>query len=411
MRRAARRLAGASSVAVFEDLGVQMSLHSTLSSYLEKLLWLLTGNFAKPGAQYVPTSLVNIAGGGLRGGGSIAHQPGRRRAHHLRPRARQRHRRGDPHRPPRPLPGHARRERQPGPLARRQPADARGPVVARAPRGDRRRHDRDGPPGALRAARAVAVREVGGHVLQLRLPPQRVPPAAPAARAAARHARRARDPRPAVRGAGRVRRGRRRAAAGRGGGEPGRVRRRLLRGAGRQARARPLRADLLYRTLGPTLPDGAAAAAALWGAAHRCAQENPASVAAAGFTGEGLEAGEQLFDAILASPSGVVFSVDEPEIGLARLRTDDGRVHLAIPELLDELDALATEPAPGGSRRLPVRAVGRRAPVVHRQHDLPRSRRGGSATRPGRCGSAPSTPRGSAWSTAPSSGSPPSGGA
>ena len=33
-----------------------MTLHSTLCSYLEKLLWLLTGNFAKPGAQYVPTS-------------------------------------------------------------------------------------------------------------------------------------------------------------------------------------------------------------------------------------------------------------------------------------------------------------------------------------------------------------------
>ncbi|MEQ1786768.1 MAG: molybdopterin-dependent oxidoreductase, partial [Acidimicrobiales bacterium] len=75
VRRAARRLGGASSVAVFEDLGVQMSLHSTLSSYLEKLLWLLTGNFAKPGAQYVPTSLVNIAGGGVKGGGSSRTSP------------------------------------------------------------------------------------------------------------------------------------------------------------------------------------------------------------------------------------------------------------------------------------------------------------------------------------------------
>ena len=47
----------------------------------------------------------------------------------------------------------------------------------------------------------VAVREVGGDVLQLRVPPQRLPPAAPAARPAARHAARARDPRPALRGA------------------------------------------------------------------------------------------------------------------------------------------------------------------------------------------------------------------
>jgi formate dehydrogenase len=111
--------------------------------------------------------------------------------------------------------------------------------------------------------------------------------------------------------------------------------------------------NLLYRALGPTLPDGAAAAAALWGAAHRCAQENPASVAQAGFSGEGLEPGERLFDAILASPSGLVFSVDDPDVGLARLRTDDGKAHLAIAELLEELDRLAVEVAPGGSDEFP----------------------------------------------------------
>src|SRR5205085_3114405 len=44
LRATARRIGSASSVAFFEDLGVQMSLHSTLSSYLEKLVWLLTGN-------------------------------------------------------------------------------------------------------------------------------------------------------------------------------------------------------------------------------------------------------------------------------------------------------------------------------------------------------------------------------
>ena len=68
---------------------------------------------------------------------------------------------------------------------------------------------------------------------------------------------------------------------------------------------------VLYRTLGPTLPDGAASAAILWGAAHRCALGFPESVRRAGFAGEGLELGEALFDAILASPSGVTFTVDE----------------------------------------------------------------------------------------------------
>ncbi len=66
LRRAARRIAAADRVAVFEDLGVQMGLHSTLNSWLEKLIWVLTGNFGKAGAQYSSTSLVALArsGGG-----------------------------------------------------------------------------------------------------------------------------------------------------------------------------------------------------------------------------------------------------------------------------------------------------------------------------------------------------------
>jgi anaerobic selenocysteine-containing dehydrogenase len=68
---------------------------------------------------------------------------------------------------------------------------------------------------------------------------------------------------------------------------------------------------VLYRTLGPTLPKGAAAAAALWAAAHRCAMANRPSVERAGFSGEGTDLGDALFDAILNNPSGVTFSVDD----------------------------------------------------------------------------------------------------
>ena len=39
IRGAARRIAAAASVAVFEDLGIQMNRHSTLNSWLEKLVW------------------------------------------------------------------------------------------------------------------------------------------------------------------------------------------------------------------------------------------------------------------------------------------------------------------------------------------------------------------------------------
>jgi formate dehydrogenase len=56
LRVAARRIGTAHSVAVFEDLGVQQAPNSTLCSYLNKLLWILTGNFAKRGAQHLHSS-------------------------------------------------------------------------------------------------------------------------------------------------------------------------------------------------------------------------------------------------------------------------------------------------------------------------------------------------------------------
>jgi anaerobic selenocysteine-containing dehydrogenase len=108
---------------------------------------------------------------------------------------------------------------------------------------------------------------------------------------------------------------------------------------------------VLYRTLGPTLPGGAASAAVLWGAAHRCTLAHPEAVRAAGFVGEGLDAGEQLFDAILAGVSGVVFTEEEPEDSWRRVR--DGRADLLIPELVPELEGLATEVPPGDDPEWP----------------------------------------------------------
>jgi anaerobic selenocysteine-containing dehydrogenase len=102
---------------------------------------------------------------------------------------------------------------------------------------------------------------------------------------------------------------------------------------------------LLYRTLGPTLPHGAAAAAALWPLAHRCAQDNPDGVRRAGF-GEGQAAGEALFEAILAAPHGVVITDDEQEETWRRL--GGRRIQLEVPELLNELAELGgrSDPRP-----------------------------------------------------------------
>jgi anaerobic selenocysteine-containing dehydrogenase len=107
---------------------------------------------------------------------------------------------------------------------------------------------------------------------------------------------------------------------------------------------------LLYETLGPSLrtPDGvpAAGAAAVWGLAHRCALAYPDSIRRAGIEGDGPALGEALFDAILASPSGITFTVDDYDETMRRVETPDGRVSLAVPMLLAEFDGLADEPSP-----------------------------------------------------------------
>jgi len=71
---AARRIGTASSAAVYEDLGVQQSPNSTLVSYLDKLVWILTGNFGKPGAMFLHSAFASIAvdGGPANGVGGKA---------------------------------------------------------------------------------------------------------------------------------------------------------------------------------------------------------------------------------------------------------------------------------------------------------------------------------------------------
>jgi anaerobic selenocysteine-containing dehydrogenase len=95
---------------------------------------------------------------------------------------------------------------------------------------------------------------------------------------------------------------------------------------------------LLYETIGASLPEGAEGAAAVAGLAQLCFLSQAESVRRAGF-----ESGDELFDAILASPSGVVFTVDDYEETWARILHPDGRIHLAIPDLLAELAGLADE--------------------------------------------------------------------
>ena len=104
---------------------------------------------------------------------------------------------------------------------------------------------------------------------------------------------------------------------------------------------------VLYRTLGPQLPAGLAPAASLWGLAHLYVRRQPDAARRAGFGGSALAAGNALFKAIIDSPSGVIFAVSEYADSWKAVRRPGHRIELAIPELLEELKSLdAGLPAP-----------------------------------------------------------------
>ena len=102
---------------------------------------------------------------------------------------------------------------------------------------------------------------------------------------------------------------------------------------------------VMYLTLGDVLPEGMASAAPVWFSAHQCAMRYADAVKAAGFEDVADEdLGDALFEAIIASRDGVVITRHTYEQGWSMVRTDDGKVHAEIPELLDDLAALGNSP-------------------------------------------------------------------
>jgi len=354
VRAAARRLARAASVAVFEDLGVQMNRHSTLVSYLEKLVWLLTGNLAKPGAQYAPSTLVPLARtkrGETSGQGPVSPVVGARILGGLVPcnviaeeiltdhPARYRAMIVESANPAHSLADSPRMREALGALdvvvvidvAMTETARLADYVLPAATQFEKfeatffnfefphnvfhLRHPLLDPPAGYDVLPEPEIHARLVEALGAVTPEQLAPLRAAAAEgreafASAFFAATAADP---------------------------------SLGA--------IAPVVLYRTLGPTLPDGAAAAAVLWAAAHRCAQANPEGLRRAGFDGDGLQPGEKLFDAIISSPSGVVFTVDDDEATWRRVHPDG--VQLALPELLDEMASLVDETPPGANGEWP----------------------------------------------------------
>ena len=348
VRSVARRIATATSVASFEDLGVQMNQHSTLVSYLHLLLMLLTGHFGKRGAMYRPTALVPLVAGAT-GPGSIKPTPvtgaaiigGLIPCNSL---------------PDEILGEHAKRFRgmwvesanpahslADAPRMREALAALELLVVVDVAMSETARLAHYVLPVASQLEKAEATFfnfEFPRNVFHLRK--ALLPPADGLFSEAELHARLLEHlvavPVDAV-------------AALRDAWQQGRAAFRrafaeLIASAPQAAAVLPV---LLYRAIGDLLPPGLAEGAALWGVCQLAAKHQRAAIQRAGIGSDATgtaEVADALFDAMLAAPSGLVFSVDDWDESMRRIATPNGRIQLALPEFFDELRGLQLEPPP-----------------------------------------------------------------
>ncbi len=342
VRDVARRIARASSVSVYEDLGIEQSLHSTLNSYLEKLLFAVTGNIGTPGAMNAATSLTGMFGGALS---SAASPVGGHRI----------------------IGGMIPANVIPDEILTDHPKRFRAMLIesenpAHSVADSTRMRE------ALQALEFVIVIDVA--MTESAREAHYVLPASSqyekweatffgaAFHAETQYANTFTLRAPIL-------------DALPGTLPEGEIHRRLVRAIGamtdddvaplhaaaakgmaayaselmRVVSERPHLAEvmtvLLYETLGPTLGAGNENAASVWAIAHNFARRYPESLRRAGFIGEGGELGNALFDAMLKNRSGVVVSIDPYEETWRRIH--GGRVDLAIPELMTELKLLRDE--------------------------------------------------------------------
>ena len=330
-------ISGANSVAMAEDLGIQMSLHSTLASYLEKLVWGLCGHFGNPGGQYIPASLTNIAGSGRSSRKSpvagapiisglvpcnviaeeiLSDHPDRYRAMVVET-ANPVHSLADSNRF----------------IEALDSLDT--VVVIDIAMSETARHADYVLPASTQYEKWEATFfnfEFPENYFHLRKP--LFEPAPNTLCEAEIHAR-------LVEAMGAMphelcdeltrtlQEGGRDA-----------YRDRFMQALGEDPTLSTIAPVFLYRTLGPSLPEGAAAAAPLWPIALNFAMSEPESLRRAGFDGDPFAQADALFDAILAGHSGVVFARDDYDSIWARLGTEDARIRLDLPDLLAELSVL-----------------------------------------------------------------------
>lgn len=330
---AARRIAAATSVSVFEDLGVQQAPNSTLCSYLNKLLWILTGNFAKPGGQHLHSSLGPLFGqfsgrtpvtgapiiSGLVPSNVVPEEiltdhPDRFRAMIV-----------ESSNPAHSLANSA--------ACREAFAALELMVVIDVAMTETARLAHYVLPAASQFEKPEATffnLEFPRNTFQLRravlapLPGTLAEPEIWARLVRALGVVPDDDLRPLRDAAARGRQAYTEA---------------FLAATATNPTVAKVLPYVLYETLGPTLPEGLRGAAALWGLAQKTALTYPEAVRRAGHAD-----GNALFDAICDNPSGVTFTVHNYEDDFALISHADRKISLEIPAMLEELAALTRTP-------------------------------------------------------------------
>jgi formate dehydrogenase len=344
LRAAARRIASAASVSVFEDLGIQQAPNSTLCSYLNKLLWILTGNFAKRGAQHLHSSFAPLFGVGGVGRTPVTGAPI--------------------------IAGLVPSNVVPQEILTDHPARLRAMIVessnpAHSVADSAAVHE------ALQSLELLVVIDVA-MTETARLADYVLPAASQFEKPEATffnlefphntfHLRHPlMEPLPGTLAEPEIWARLVRALGVVDDAELTPLRRAAAEGLDAYAQAFLVAVSanpglgrvlpfVLYETLGPALPAGLAGAAALWGLAQKTAMAYPEAVRRAGHAD-----GNALFEAILSSRSGVTFTVHEYADDFALITHPDRKIAVEMPELLADVRALTFSPTTLTSAEFPM---------------------------------------------------------
>lgn len=336
LRSVARTIARAEGVAVFEDLGVQMNRHSTLVSYLQRLTWLLAGHFGRPGTHYTTNGLGNLGAGKAEG---VSPVTGARIIAGLVPCTSI---------PDEVLTDHPDRYRamiiESGNPVHSLPDSPRWRELMRAlecsvvidvAMTETAREADYVLPATTQFEKAEATFfnfEFPNNYFHVRKP-LFAPPEGPLDEAEI-HMRLAEALGAVPEG---IEEEINSALA------EGRIafREAVFAKLAQMPALMAIAPGLLYRTLGKSLPEGMQNAAALWAVCHQHAMSSRKTLEAAGFSGEGMDLGDALFDALIENHSGVIVSSEQWFDVWSR--APGNKVQLALDEFLEDVARLNDE--------------------------------------------------------------------